>query len=70
MAMLWSFHTWNLQGQISPTDFYHGLEQITCGDGLLSVLVSIYYTYLYITNDCDNADGFQGSLGSVDVDGA
>jgi hypothetical protein len=42
MAVLRSFHTWNLQGQISLTDFYCGLEQITCGDGLLSVPVSIY----------------------------
>lgn len=41
MIVLWLFHTWNLQGQISPTDFYHGLEQITCSNGLLVVPVSI-----------------------------
>lgn len=39
MHLLRSFHTWNLQGQISPTDFYRGLEQLTCGDGLLSIPV-------------------------------
>lgn len=42
MAVLRSFHTWNLQGQVSPTDFYRGLEQMTCGDGLSSVPVSNY----------------------------
>jgi len=41
MAVLQSFHIWNLQGQISPTDFYRGLEKMTCGNGLLSLPVSI-----------------------------
>jgi CxC2 like cysteine cluster associated with KDZ transposases len=42
MAVLQSFHTWNLQGQISSTDFYRGLEQMTCGDGLSTLPVNIY----------------------------
>jgi hypothetical protein len=42
MAVLRSFHTWNLQGQISSTDFYRGLEQMTCGDGLSTLPVNIY----------------------------
>ena len=44
MTVLRSFHTLNLQGQISSTDFYRGLEQMTCGDGLSSVPVGIYLT--------------------------
>lgn len=40
MDVLRSFHIWNLQGHIAPTDFYRGLEQITCGDGLVSLPVS------------------------------
>jgi len=39
MTILRSFHIWNLQGQISPTDFYCGLEQVTNEDGLLRVPV-------------------------------
>jgi hypothetical protein len=39
MTVLRSFHIWNLQGQISPTDFYRGLEQMTNGDGLSRVPV-------------------------------
>jgi hypothetical protein len=66
VAVLWSFHTWNLQGQISPTDFYCSLEQMTCGDGLSSVLpVSIYLDQKHH----GNSDGFQGLPGLVDVDG-
>lgn len=41
MAVLRLFHISNLQGQISPTDFYRGLEQMTCGDGLSYVPVSM-----------------------------
>ena len=41
MAVLRLFHISNLQGQISPTDFYRGLEQMTCGDGLSYVPVSV-----------------------------
>ena len=41
MAVLRSFHISNLQGQIAPTDFYRGLEQMTCGDGLSYVPVSM-----------------------------
>jgi CxC2 like cysteine cluster associated with KDZ transposases len=60
MTVLRSFHTWNLQGQISPTDFYRGLEQMTCGDGLSSVPVSIC---LYIPWDHhSNADIFKDHL--------
>ena len=41
MAVLRLFHILNLQGQIAPTDFYRGLEQMTCGDGLSYVPVSL-----------------------------
>ncbi|KAF8233688.1 hypothetical protein L208DRAFT_1265416, partial [Tricholoma matsutake] len=41
MTVLWSFHIWNLQGQISPTDFDCALEQMTNGDGLSHVPVSL-----------------------------
>jgi len=41
MAVLRSFHILNLQGQVSPTDFYQSLEQITCGDRLSYVPVSM-----------------------------
>ena len=41
MAVLRLFHISNLQGQISPTDFYRGLEQMTCGDGLSYVPVGV-----------------------------
>ena len=39
MEVLRLFHILNLQGQIAPTDFYRGLEQMTCGDGLRTVPV-------------------------------
>jgi hypothetical protein len=41
MAVLRSFHILNLQGQISPTDFYRSLEQMTVGNGLSDVPVSL-----------------------------
>ncbi|KAF8235533.1 hypothetical protein L208DRAFT_1256802, partial [Tricholoma matsutake] len=37
MAVLWSFHILNLQGQIAPTDFYRALEQMMVGNGLSDV---------------------------------
>jgi len=40
MSLLWSFHIWNLQGQISPTDFYYGLKQMTSGEGLEDIPAS------------------------------
>ncbi|KAF8222307.1 hypothetical protein L208DRAFT_1077656, partial [Tricholoma matsutake] len=40
MAVLWSFHILNLQGQISPTDFYQSLEQMMVGNGLSDVPLS------------------------------
>jgi hypothetical protein len=40
MNVLRSFHIFNLQGQISPTDFYRGLEQMTCGNGLSTLPVN------------------------------
>ena len=46
MEVLRLFHILNLQGQIAPTDFYHGLEQTTCGDGLCTVPVGIAYSFL------------------------
>jgi len=65
MAVLRSFHVWNLQGQVTPTDFYRGLEQLTCGDGLTPVPVSPLA--------CSTDEGFYsclGPLGTVDTDGA
>ena len=47
MAVLRSFHAWNLQGQLSPTDFYRGLEQMTCGDGLLNVPVRYHMVHFF-----------------------
>jgi hypothetical protein len=41
MNVLRLFHIMNLQGHISPTDFYRTLEQMTCGDGLLRIPVSM-----------------------------
>ena len=64
MTVLRSFHIWNLQGQISPTDFYRGLEQMTNGDGLLRVPVcGSIAVHVY-------ADASKGSPSTVDVDGA
>ena len=40
MNVLRNFHILNLQGQISPTDFYRSLERLMCGDGLSAVPVS------------------------------
>jgi len=68
MTVLRSFHAWNLQGQISSTDFYRGLEQMTCGDGLSSVPVGVCLSVDWKHHS--NTDAFQGSLGPVDVDGA
>jgi hypothetical protein len=48
MAVLQLFHTLNLQGQIAPTDFYQGLEQMTCGDGLSYVLVSMSIFFIVL----------------------
>ena len=65
MSVLRSFHIWNLQGQVTPTDFYRGLEQLTCGDGLTQVPVS---SFVFSLNK-----GFHwclGSLGSVVANGA
>ena len=65
MTVLRSFHVWNLQGQITPTDFYRSLEQLTCGDGLTRVPVSLILcspdqgTYLFL-----------GPFSVVDIDGA
>jgi CxC2 like cysteine cluster associated with KDZ transposases len=39
MCVLRHFHITNLQGQITPTDFYRSLEQISSGDGLLNLPV-------------------------------
>lgn len=61
MRLLRSFHVWNLQGHISPTDFYRGLEQLTCGDGLLSLPVCILLMInLYI-------EFFEGPIIPVDA---
>lgn len=40
MNVLRTFHVLSLQGQIAPTDFYRGLEQLMDGDGLSTVPVS------------------------------
>lgn len=58
MAVLWSFHILNLQGQIAPTDFYRALEQMMVGNGLSDVPVSqstkytITTTHIYFSKDC------------------
>ena len=41
MSVLRLFHVTNLQGQVTPTDFYHTLEQLSSGDGLSNLPVSI-----------------------------
>ena len=50
MAVLRSFHILNLQGQISPTDFYRSLEQMTVGNGLSDVPVSLPTQYTSMMN--------------------
>jgi hypothetical protein len=45
MALLRSFHILNLQGHISPTDFYHGLVQATSGDGLIKPPVNMFLSF-------------------------
>jgi hypothetical protein len=40
MSVLRLFHITNLQGQVTPTDFYRTLEQMTSGDGLSNPPVS------------------------------
>jgi hypothetical protein len=40
MSVLRLFHVTNLQGQVTPTDFYRTLEQMTSGDGLSILPVS------------------------------
>ena len=40
MSILCFFHVTNLQDQVTPTDFYRCLEQLSCGDGLSNLPVS------------------------------
>jgi hypothetical protein len=40
MTVLRLFHVTNLQGQVTPTDFYRTLEQMSSGDGLFNLPVS------------------------------
>jgi hypothetical protein len=40
MSVLRLFHVTNLQGQVTPTDFYRTLEQMSSGDGLSNMPVS------------------------------
>ena len=40
MSLLRHFHVTNLQGQVTPTDFYRSLEQMSSGDGLNKLPVS------------------------------
>ena len=40
MSLLRLFHVTNLQGQVTPTDFYRTLEQMSSGDGLNKLPVS------------------------------
>ena len=40
MNILRLFHVTNLQGQVTPTDFYCTLEQLSSGDGLTTLPVS------------------------------
>ena len=48
MDALRSFHIWNLQGRISPTDFYRGLEKMTDGQGLVKLPVSMMVDQHYM----------------------
>jgi hypothetical protein len=41
MSVLRLFHVTNLQGQVTPTDFYRTLEQMTSDDGLTILPVSV-----------------------------
>lgn len=41
MSLLRFFHVTNMQGQVTPTDFYRTLEQLSSGDGLSNLPVSI-----------------------------
>jgi hypothetical protein len=43
MSVLRLFHLTNLQGHVTPTDFYRTLEQMSSGDGLSNLPVSIPY---------------------------
>lgn len=43
MSVLRLFHVTNLQGQVTPTDFYRTLEQMTSGDGLTILPVSVQH---------------------------
>ena len=40
MSILRFFHITNLQGQVTPTDFYRSLELMSSGDGLTNPPVS------------------------------
>ena len=57
MAILWSFHILNLQGQITLTNFCQALEQMIVGNGLSDVPVSwstkstIIATHIYFSKD-------------------
>ena len=42
MSLLRLFHVTNLQGQVTPTDFYRTLEQMSSGDGLTNLPVSVH----------------------------
>ena len=44
MSLLRLFHVTNLQGQVTPTDFYRTLEQLSSGDGLTTLPVSNFKT--------------------------
>jgi hypothetical protein len=39
MSVLRLFHVTNLQGQVTPTDFYRTLEKMSSGDGLSNLPV-------------------------------
>ena len=50
MSLLRLFHVTNLQGQVTPTDFYRTLEQLSSGGGLSNLPVSDQKSLLQFIN--------------------
>jgi hypothetical protein len=51
MSVLRLFHVTNLQGQVTPTDFYRTLEQMSSGDGLTKLPVSDHHLMRALLTD-------------------
>src|SRR5208283_6240199 len=46
MDVLRAFHVLNLEARTPPTDFYHSLERMSDGQGLMNIPVN-HYTYIH-----------------------